>query len=408
MQSPTSKAAADSMPREADTGRRLGMALLGYMLAATLIVTLLPFQFAWPQTWYIRVGTYPLDFVLNVVLFVPLGFLYRMVTPRVRGSMALIVLNAALLSFAIEGMQLFDAAREATVLDVVANALGAAVGVLAWDRVARSAQLSGRVIGWLGLEMPLMGLVYLLVPLLWVNSIGARSEPAPLVATMLIGVFGALLLGGLQRHYFGPARTAEAHRTALFAAIWFMAGAFALVPWRPQALAAGTAAVAALCWWQGRRGGVATGSNRRFEGALLRAALPVFGAYLLVLIASPVLTDTRAWHVHIGFPYLVLTRVEIARLLELIGAFTLVGYMAAEIRGREPGGYRDAVPRLIVWGVALAIALEAVRGFSVYGASLARGALLAAACLYGGWLYFLQRAHVIRVVSGREPHGNQG
>jgi hypothetical protein len=62
--------------------------------------------------------------------------------------------------------------------------------------------------------------------------------------------------------------------------------------------------------------------------------------------------------------------------------------------------YRDAVPRLIAWGAGLAVVTEAVRGFDMHGASLARAAFVVAACILGGWLYYLQRAHVIWLVAG--------
>ena len=387
-----------SQPRAIDTGTRLGTALLVYMLGVTLIVTLLPFQFAWPERWEVGVGHDPYDAVLNVLLFVPLGFLYRMVTPRGRGSMLLVIVKAALISSVIEATQLFDATREATVLDVVANTFGAAVGAVGFDRIARSARLGGRVIGWLGLEIPLMGLVYLLVPLLWLNTLAARGDPLRTLATFLIGVFGAVLLAGLQRHYFGPSRAADPQRTAAFAAIWFVAGAFAMLPWRPFELAGAALAIALLCWLLGRRPRVA-GANRRFEAPLLRSAAWLYGAYLLVLVVSPVLYEVVSWHVRFGFPIAAGSRVEIARLLELVAALTLVGYMAAEIRGREVMRYRDAVPRLIAWGIGLAVVTEAVRGFDVHGASLARAALVVAGCAFGGWLYYLQRAHVIWLVS---------
>jgi len=282
---------------------------------------------------------------------------------------------------------------------VIANTVGAWVGVLGFDRIARSAKLSGRIIGWLGLEIPLMGLVYLLVPLLWVNSLAARGEWVPTFTTFLIGAFGATLLGGLQRHYFGPSRAAEPHHTAAFAALWFVAGAFAMLPWQPFGLAGGALAVAALCWWQGRRRLHDPGSNRRFEAPLLRSAAPLYAAYLVVLVISPVLDEVGSWQGHFGFPPRASSRVETAQLLELCAAFTLLGYMAAEIRGREVMRYRGALPRLIAWSIGLAIAAEAARGFGVQGASLARGALVVAVCLYGGWLYYLQRAHVMWLVS---------
>ena len=382
-----------------DTRTRLGTALLGYVLAVTLVVTLLPFQFAWPQYWHMRIGYEPYDMVLNVFLFMPLGFLYRMVTPHGWSAMALVVVKAALISVAIEAVQLFDPTREATVLDVVTSTFGALVGAAAFDRIARSARLRGRILGWLGLEIPLMGLVYMLVPLLWVNTLAARGELVPTLGTFLIGAFGAVLLGGLQREYFGPLRAAAPDRTAGFAALWFVAGAFAMLPWRPFELAGGACVIAVLCGWLGRRSSSAPGANRRFEAALLRAAAPLYAAYLALLIISPVVDATVEWHGDLGFPAIGASRVETARLLEVCAAFTLLGYMVAESRGREVVRYRNVLRYLVAWAVALAVATETARGFGLHGASLARGGLLVAACFYGGWLYYLQRAHVIWLVS---------
>lgn len=404
MQIRTNKAEADFKSEAGDTGARLGTALLVYMLGVTLIVTLLPFPFVWPDRWQINVGDDPYDAIVSVLLFVPLGFLFRMATSRERqSSMRWVIWSAVLISIMIEAMQLFDGTRESTLLDVVANIFGAWVGALAFDRIARSARLNARLIGWLGLEIPLMGLVYLLVPLLWANSLAGRGAWVPTLGTFLIGAFGATLLGGLQRHYFGPSRGAEPHHTAAFAAIWFIAGALAMLPWRPFELAGGALAVAALCWWQGRRRLHDTASKRRFEASLLRSAVPLYAAYLVMLVSSPVLEEIGSWHGHFGFPGVAFSRVEIARLLELCVAFTLVGYMGAEIRGRDVMRYRDAIPRLIAWGIGLAIAVEAARGFGVYGASLARAVLVVAACLYGGWLYYLQRAHVMWLVRRTAP-----
>ena len=373
------------------------------MLGVTLIITLLPFEFAWPAQWRVLYAGDPLDFIANVLLFIPLGFFYHMARGARQSALSVLWLGA-LASVAIEAAQLFETVRNATVLDVVANALGAWLGALAYDRVARSDKVDGHLVGWLALELPLIGLVYLLIPLLWIDSLSSGRELARAATAPLLGIFGAILLGGIQRHYFGPTRGSDARRTAAFAALWFLAGAFPSLPTRWREVILGTLAVGALCWWQGRRPAPPEASNRRFEVTLLRAAAPVYAAYLALITASPLLNHVGAWWIGLGFPADASARIEILRLLELLAAFTLLGYMVAEWRGRAAPRYGEALLRLLGWGVALACVAELVRGYQEgHGASVARGALLLAATLYGGWLYYLQRAHVVRLISERPP-----
>ena len=373
------------------------------MLAVTLIITLLPFDFDRPRAWRVIVHGHPVDFVANILLFVPLGFFYHMARGA-RHSAFSVLMAGALASVAIESAQLFEAARNASVLDVAANALGAWLGALAYDRVARSNEINGRLVGWLALELPLIGLVYLLVPLLWIDALSSGTEAMRAATAPLLGIFGAILLGGIQRHYFGPARASDPRRTAAIAALWFLAGAFPALPSRWVEVTSGAVAAGALCWWVGRRRPQAAASNRRFEVSLLKAAAPVYAAYLALITIAPLLDHAGAWWIGLGFAADASNQIEILRLLELVAAFTLLGYIVAEWRGRAVLRYRDALARLVGWSVAVACTVELVRGYQEgHGASVTRGALLIGAALYGGWLYYLQRAHVVRLVSERAP-----
>jgi VanZ family protein len=391
-------------PRTADTGTRLGYALLGYMLGVALIITLLPFNFRRPDEWRMMLGGDPVDVVANVLLFIPLGFFYRFAQPARAHSALWVLALGALVSAAIETAQLFEAVRNASPLDVAANATGAWLGALAADRVASGGKAGGRLVGWLVLELPLMGLVYLLVPLLWIDALSPAAQAARGAMAPLLAAFGALLLGGMQRHYFAPAGTSVPHRTAAFASLWFIAGAFPALAARPGNVVIGALGAGALCWWYGRRAPGAPASNRRFEASLLKLAAPFYAVYLVLVAIAPLRDGIAAWTLYTGFPDAASAQIEIVRLLELVAAFTLVGYMVAEFGGRALPRYLDAVPRLLAWAAALACALEALWGFRAgHGASLARGGLVAAAALYGGWLYYLQREHVVRLLAEADP-----
>ena len=382
-----------------DTGARLGLALLAYMLGVTLIVTLMPFRFAWPIAPRFMYTGEPLEVAANVLLFVPLGFFYR-VGHRGRGSALRVLALGAAASVVIETLQYFEPSRTTSPLDVAMNAAGAWLGALAADRMTRGVTIDGRLVGWLALQLPLMGLIYLLVPLLWIDALSSGPDRSRMVLAPLLALFGAWLLGGMQRHYFAPSQGTRSHRTAAYAALWFLAGAFPALAGRPGVVVAGTAVAAIACWWQGReRPGVAIG-NRRFEVALLGSAAPIYAVYCALIVVLPLRSGLAPWSLHLGFSTEMGLQREILRLLEIFAASTLAGYMLAEVRGRDIACYRDAAPRLLGWTAAIACLIEALWGFRAgHGASIARGALVVAAGLYGGWLYYLQRAHVMRLLA---------
>lgn len=388
-----------------ETGARLAVAMLAYMLAVTLIITLLPFQFDWPTRWRIMFTGGPVDIVANVLLFLPLGFLFRLARREGERHTTLTVLwIGALMSMAIESAQLFERERYASVLDVATNGLGAWLGAIAYDRLAPRARVDGLLIGRLSLELPLMGLIYLMIPLLWLNALASGRVEERSVLSLLLGVFGASLLGGMQRHHFGPVRSLNAKVTAGAAAVWFVAGTFPALGTNPGMLLAGTLLVGALAWWRGSRPVTLLPSNRRFEVPLLTSAAPAYATYLALLTLAPLLQGVDAWQVGVTFPGVATewTKTEILRFLEQVAAFTLLGYMTAEFRGRSVATYRLALPRLLLMGSAATLVGEGIRGFHEgHGASIARGGVLLAAAMYGGWLYYLQRSHVTELLADR-------
>src|SRR4051812_36783459 len=71
---------ADLHPRSEPTLERtaapLAIALLGYFLLVTLVITLSPFDFA-PRRLRISYMVVPRDIIANITLFLPIGFLVR-------------------------------------------------------------------------------------------------------------------------------------------------------------------------------------------------------------------------------------------------------------------------------------------------------------------------------------------
>jgi VanZ family protein len=171
------------------------------------------------------------DVAINIVAYVPFGFLVALIgrDRQTRTRLATAIGGAALLSFAMECAQMFLPTRDASVVDLVSNTLGAALGglaALAFNRAPGVRRAIGR---WryrtfLGGRSGDVGLALLCVWLLsqvnpGIPLFAATFDPAleltpDLAATLLqsaesafnvigVGLFLALLLR--QRYNFGVA-----------------------------------------------------------------------------------------------------------------------------------------------------------------------------------------------------------
>src|SRR5690606_23479456 len=157
---------------------------------------------------------------------------------------------------------------------------------------------------------------------------------------LCLGLFGASVLGAVQRRHFGPSGLFSPHGMALAATGWFVVAAFPALRTAAGEVALVAVLVAIFTWHRAgggeRRGSAPAGDDgreRRFEqDALLRAA-PFLGAYLLLLP----LTEASAAE---------LERHLVVRLVETMTAFTLLGYVVAEALGRRELALRQAVWRV--------------------------------------------------------------
>jgi VanZ family protein len=137
--------------------------LLLIWLLSVIVCTLAPFTFAAMPAGgkVLAYGPYeqdPVDFLLNLALFVPLGALlhhdalHRALSLR---SIALLTLgSAALISLMLESLQAFLPVRDSSLIDVVANCGGALLGIAA-DR-AWGASFTARVHRCRALTSPTM------------------------------------------------------------------------------------------------------------------------------------------------------------------------------------------------------------------------------------------------------------
>jgi glycopeptide antibiotics resistance protein len=392
--------------RAADfTALRLGRAVLGYLSLMMAIITLAPFRFALaPAHGLTQIWSWS-DAIMNVVMFVPFGFVYQLTRPR--GAPAdwprVLVLGAAL-SGMIELLQLFEADRYTSLVDVVTNAAGAALGTWLFARLATRVA-DDDAVQTLALELPLMGLVYLLVPLCWLIGLGSAGDERR-VLLLAIAIIAGAVMGTVHAAYIAPLGGHDRRWLVGTVSGWTLVsvlpGARSDVPLLAAALTL-TLGVALLR-------SIATtrelACNRiRFERPTLRLVLPVFAAYLALSSLWPLTGAVPDWHgtLALTVPGVELEQPVVFRLLEHIAAFTMVGYISAEFYGRDEKTLGRSLPRLFAWTASVSLLLEVARGFhEAYGASALLFAFTQVAALFGAWLYVLQRAHVRALVDRKK------
>lgn len=400
--------AADAGPGVAsrervDSGARLSAAVLGYLLLLIGALTLMPFEFTRPAVLRVVVGWSLRDVLLNVALFIPVGFLTRRAWRGNRDPLALASIGvAALASLTIEVLQLFEPSRFASPFDVAANVAGAIVGVALLEGVVRGQattedELTTDV---LLLQLPLMGLVYLLVPLLWVSATAAEGDPARLALTLCVGMTGASILGSVARA-MGPMTLDRRWWSVPVAAmIWALVGIGPAVRLEWHLAALTIVLVGLHAGWRGRLSAPPF-QERRFEVPALLAATPWLALFLVGSAIWPArgFRTVPLWHW--GLPTAEGGMALMLPVIEALVGATVLGYVIAEYQGRREYGFRTAWPRVVRWALSILVGGEALRSVLAYeGASGLRLVLAFVACVYGAWLYHLQREHV-KVVARR-------
>lgn len=391
--------AADSLRAGSISGRKLGHALLTYLVVTTLLITWAPFAFeSRPVHGLSSIWTWS-DLILNVVMFLPLGFLAQ--ASRVREHAVawwVIGLSGVLLSVTIEVGQLFIADRYTSLFDVLTNGLGAALGARAFDAVRPRVYVGRSTVSALALELPLTGLAMLLIPLLWVSGFASVGTERTWLL-LLIATFGGALIGAVHGAYLH--RNGRVSRPMLLSGVatWFLVAALPGSATRPDVLIAGATLAIGSAWLRS----VATARARdrdgdqRVELPTVRMVLPLFAAYFALASLWPLDAVDGIWR---GGWALApassgITRVSLMQALEYLAGFTLVGYVTAELHGRSNESYGVISRRVLRCTVILVVLLELARGWNAtIGASLSVSTLAVLSGLFGGWLYHLQRDHV--------------
>lgn len=374
-------------------------AVLGYILAAVALLTLSPFRFAWPSRWIVAYGSDWQDMPANVLLFLPVGYFFLLSLPE-RGPRA--ILNTlwfgVVTSTFIEAVQLFLPDRLTSLTDVLGNALGAVSGAVLCNAIRR--RLDRRLPTVLTLEHPLLNVVYLILPLMWLSGFEVGPASTRVWLIVPLGAAGALTLIGLWRHRFAAAVDLPRPVVAGAVAVWFLIGAMTDLAIAPLVVAQCAAGVFAFTLVLVYVGGTAGAPRERFEHKVLAPVWPCYLFYLLMLVLLSHPLRLTSFHVELGFPAHGFDRRVAVRFAEQIAALTLLGYLVAEWFGRSTLPRAGLRARNVSIGAAGGLVLEICHGFLPGDrASVTRWALSTLGAGFGVLLYSLQ-LNVVQVLRG--------
>ena len=305
--------------------------LLIYTCIIVVLITLIPFTFRIPEKIHIAWSTNFPDFINNIILFLPIGFLFRLSQRKNKDRFCLKALGfGALLSLGIEFSQLFVPVRFTQVIDVITNGMGAWLGAMVFVFLMGRLKESSSV-RLFALELPLMNLLYLLIPLMWLNGLSAGEEVARLWLMLLLGLLGCGVLASIYIHRFKNDGNLTPNKLSLFALSWFvMASLPALVNFPIEVTSFGVIIVIFVqipvrLPLRRKR------DKKRFELPTLKILLPLYAIYLILVAVWPTTLPFQEWQFKSNFQELALSEriVFTFRFIELIAAFTLFGYTSA-------------------------------------------------------------------------------
>jgi glycopeptide antibiotics resistance protein len=394
-------------PSPDTTGHRLGQVVLAYLALIVAVVTLSPFRFALPPS-AVALGWNAFDVVMNVVIFVPFGFIHRISRPQQRGASWLGALGyGAALSGLIEVAQTFLPGRFPSPVDLVTNTAGAGLGSWLGGLTRERVDAVGAV-RTSAVELPLMGLVYLLAPLAWLVGLGSRDGIRSWLVLTLVAS-GGWIIASVLTSFAHAARSRVLVATGVWLAVALAPG-FLGAPARAvvaAALGLATAWIRTVAPTRFTHEVSPAGAPRRFEAATLRMVLPLFFVHLVASSLTPPARPGARW---VGMWALLpaggsLGNDVIYRALEHIAAFSLIGYAIAEYQGRARDRFATVLPLVVGSAALTSAALELARGWNAaYRASALMFALTLVGAGFGTWLYTLQLAHVRALLrSGAAP-----
>jgi glycopeptide antibiotics resistance protein len=378
----------------------LSYALLIYIVIVVILITLIPFDFRIPEKIHIFWSTNFLDFITNIMLFLPVGFLFSLSRRKNKDLFCIDGLVFGIfLSLAIESAQAFVPGRYTSLIDIITNGIGAWVGAISFVVLKKSLK-EDRAVRLLALELPLMNLAYFIIPLMWLNGLSMGKEFLRLWLMLLLGLFGGGVLSSIYIYRLKGARALGPNKLSCFTIGWFYIGAIQMLTRYPLRIVIFGAIIGAVSQILARLPIAGSKDERRFELPTLKRLLPLYVIYLLLVAAWPTTVPLNQWQAIIHFQELTFDEriVFTFRFIELIAAFTLLGYLIAEMRGRKNESSGKTLAWTVLAALSTSVIIAVLEGFSsLVAVNILETGIITAASLYGAVIYRLQLAAIQRL-----------
>ena len=366
---------------------RLSRVLLFYWLGIIAVIVLAPFRFD-PR----------LEPLARALLFIPLGFLFPLTVQGRNPKPFPVMALGALLGGAFAAIRYSEAQRLTTTVMIAASGIGAGLGASILQAANHRIAHSGRLAGRLSLEIPLVALIYMLLPpLLTASLLGDDLSLVPL------GLLGARLIAAAYEHHFAPGGVFRRDSIVVVAMGWMTLGVFPVVL-RSPALGLALVLLVGMTTWRAASTPVVhtSGIERRFEADTLRKSVPSIVAYFIVSIGLPLPDGASEWRMAMAFSGSGDLSRQLIALLDPIASLAMLGYVLAEARGRRELPFLKTAPRIAVECAAVAVLMEVSHGFQpATGASALQFLLAVAGGVLGAGIYHSQRERLQSILIHR-------
>ena len=325
---------------------------------------------------------------MNIILFIPIGFLLYPILPERKKNIYATLFGILFSSF-IEFNQIFIPGRSPGFNDIVTNGAGALIGVMGHHYVKEYVRERSEKLWHLGI--PLMDIIFLMIPLLWLSSFAAGHDINRLWLLLLLGIIGAVLVSEIYINRIPDKSFVYLILFIFLLSTWYSISIFPALYKYPKRTIFFIMLINIFAFIRFKYGYKPI-NDKRFELRTLNKIIPLFVIYVLLLNQWPLsiprssfqfswLTDYKLQQIYF---------ISIYRYVEYFAAFAMIGYLLSEYINRSNNKINKS-RRVISWLLITAIILEIPRGFHPgYFATIENIIVSFAWSIFGAGIYVMQ------------------